>query len=236
MHIKDLTDDMTPYLAHWKRVGIHFAGIYTGYLGSVRQMDIMREFISSYEREKTTVIIDPVLGDSGRLYQAFDENMCAGMRSFVKNANIITPNLTEAAILLNEEYPDGILSDKQVKEWLKRLREMGPGFVVMTGIRIGEDKIANVCYDGEKDAFFKVVSDYVPVFFPGTGDVFSSVLTADVITGKGVAQGMRDAAEFVSRCIKTTLPDCVDVREGVFIERELHWLRHGRNELKLESF
>lgn len=236
MHIRDLSDDIPPYLAHWRRLGLEFAGIYTGYLGSVRQIDMMKEFIRWAGAAHTRIVIDPVLGDSGKLYQAFDEQMCAGMRSLVRLADIITPNLTEAAILLKEDYPDGILSREQVKRWLYRLHEMGPAQVIMTGLRLDQNRVANVCYDGKKDQYYRVVSEYLPVFFPGTGDVFASVLVGDVITGKSVAQGMRDAAEFVCRCIKATLPDCQDVREGVFIERELDWLRHGRNELKLEKF
>ena len=144
----DFTDHMQDYIDHWKELNIDFDCIYSGFLGSERQIEIVSGFIDDFGTEDNMVVIDPVLGDNGNLYSTMDQGLVEGMKRLVTKADIITPNFTEVSLLLGEEYKQ-TTTDEEIKEWVKRLSDMGPDIIVVTSVPDKEkDKDSNViAYD-----------------------------------------------------------------------------------------
>jgi pyridoxine kinase len=129
----DLTDEMPRIIAEWKRLEVEFDAIYTGYLGSPRQIQIVSDFIRDFRRKDSLTVIDPVLGDNGKLYSNFNESMVAEMQHLVTHADVITPNLTELFYLLDRPYKESN-TDQELKEYLRCLSDKGPEVVIITGV------------------------------------------------------------------------------------------------------
>ena len=177
-------------------------------------------------------VVDPVMGDHGRPYRTITPQMRSRLGELVRVADIITPNLTEACMLLKIPYFNEGLSRAQAKSLLVRLSELGPNYVVITGAPMASGSIANIGYDRQNNSFWYIDCDYVPVSYPGTGDLFASVLTGGFLTGDSLPMAMGRAAYFVERCIKTTFSYSSDTRYGVMLEKELGvplFYRSGRN-------
>lgn len=219
---RDLTDYMSPCLSHYRRVGLDFECIYTGYLSSPDQVNHCLELFDAWP--SALVVVDPVMGDHGKLYRAFTGEMVAGMTRMVRKAQVITPNLTEAAILLGETPPAGAVTTAAARSMLVRLGELGPRMVVITGVTLATGEYANLCYDREHNSFWKSVGEYVPVHYPGTGDIFAAVLTAALLQGDSLPMAIDRAGRYVELTIKTTYSYSSDAREGVMLERTLEWL------------
>lgn len=176
----DYTDRMQPYIDKWKALDLHFNGILTGFLGSDRQIDIVENFIKDFKDDNTLVIIDPVIGDNGRPYPTYTASMCEKMRSLVKHADILTPNLTEACILTSTDYrPD--MSLKNICDIAIKLTETGAGKVVITGLD-RKSMIANViCEKGHEPKIIR--QKRCGHERSGTGDVFASIIAASAVLG-----------------------------------------------------
>ena len=220
--MRDLTDYIQPALAHYQELGLDFACIYSGFLNSEDQIDHCLKFFKSYPNAYW--VVDPVMGDHGKPYRTCTPGMRRRMKELVREAGVITPNLTEAAMLLDIDYPFGGLSASQTKSMLARLGEMGPGSVVITGVSLANGALSNVGYDREKNGFWRVDSAYVPVSYPGTGDIFASVLTGGLLTGDSLPIAMDRATKFLELAIKTTYSYGTDTRWGVMLESCLGWL------------
>ncbi len=218
----DLTEFMKEAIAHWNRLGIRFHSIYSGFLGSFQQVDIVREFIASQKINEPLVVVDPVLADEGALYATMGLDMVEGMRGLIQDANVITPNLTEAALLLNEPYhPD--LEEAELKEWLLRLAEIGPETVVITSAplnRTGSDTSV-VAYTAKTKRFWRVPCVYIPAHYPGTGDVFTSVLTGSLLQGDSLPMALDRSVQFVTQAIRASYGFEYPRRNGVLLERVL---------------
>ena len=173
----DYTDKMEPYVEKWKELGLSFDGIVSGFLGSERQIEIVSGFIDDFGTEDNMVVIDPVLGDNGNLYSTMDQGLVEGMKRLLTKADIITPNFTEVSLLLGEEYKQ-TTTDEEIKEWVKRLSDMGPDIIVVTSVPDKEkDKDSNViAYDRTCNTYWKIKCRYIPTFYPGTGDAYTSVM------------------------------------------------------------
>ena len=169
-------------------------------------------------------VVDPVMGDHGKLYHGFTPELVQGIRELATHADVITPNLTEAALLLGEEPNTAPLSLGQARSLLARLSALGPGVVVITGAALTTGEYANLCYDRERGGYWKSVSEYLPVRYPGTGDLFAAVLTAGLMQGDSPAMAMDRATRYVEITVKTTFGYGADSREGVMLERTLGWL------------
>ena len=186
----DLTAEMGPMLDHWQRMGLSFDAVYSGFLGNPLQLEIAARCIGHFLKPGGFALVDPVLGDNGTLDPTQTPEMVEAMRQLIGHAHVITPNLTEAAFLLDEPYrPD--ISPDGLKEQLRRLAAMGPDRVVITSApatRPGH--CAAVAYDREQGRFWKMESPYIPAFYPGTGDTFSSVLVG--ARGPGARGALRD--------------------------------------------
>lgn len=225
----DMTDEMPKVANHWASLDIRFDAIYSGFMGSERQMDITEDFVRMFRRPGTLVVVDPVMGDHGRPYRTITPGMRARLGELVQVADVITPNLTEACMLLKiPPFTEG-LSRSQAKSLLVRLSELGPNYVVITGAPMVSGQIANIGYDRQHNSFWCILCDYVPVSYPGTGDLFASVLTGGFLTGDSLPMAMGRASYFVERCIKTTFSYSSDTRYGVMLEKELGALIDRQN-------
>ena len=197
-YIDDYTDRMTPYIDSWKKNRLQFDGICTGFLGSEAQIAIVEAFIRDFKQKHTKVIVDPVMGDYGRLYASYTESLCAGVRRLLPDADVITPNLTEACQLLAVPYPkDGEAAGTVLEKMAQELCAKGPSQVVITGIHDG-DCLDNFIYErGKQSEILKVKK--IGSDRSGTGDVFTAIVAAMIVRGDGLKESVRTAADFISR-------------------------------------
>ncbi|MCQ2218076.1 MAG: pyridoxamine kinase [Paludibacteraceae bacterium] len=218
----DLTDQMPLFMEHWKKLGVEFDGIYSGYLGSPRQIAIVEEFIQTFRNPNQLVVVDPVLGDNGHLYKALDNNMVVEMRELVKSADVITPNLTEMCLLLDKPYKN-FLSVEELKEDLLRLSEQGPEHIIVTSIQDKDDlkKTFVVAYSKKTNRFWKVWTNYLPAHYPGTGDTFTSIITGALLQGDSLPIALDRAVQFIQMGMRATFGYEYDSREGILLERVL---------------
>ncbi len=218
----DLTEQMQAMIAHWKEIGIHFDAMYSGFLGSSRQINIVQRFILDFFGDDQLVLIDPVLGDNGKPYSTMDAAMIANMRGLVQHADIITPNFTEAAFLLDEPYNPAIGQD-ELKTWVKRLTEKGPKQVIITSVPVpeGNNLSSVLAYNAHDDRLWKVDCCYIPAHYPGTGDIFASVIVGSLLQGDSLPIALDRAVQFVSLAIRSTFGYDCPAREGVLLERIL---------------
>lgn len=219
---RDLTDFLEPCLEHYQRLGLEFTCVYSGFLGSPQQVDHCLRFYSAFP--DALAVVDPVMGDHGKPYKTVDAAMRSRMSELVAAADMITPNLTETAMLLGMEYPYQPVTRSEAKSYLVRLSEMGPKYVVITGIQLATGEMANLGYDGERGAFWYIPCDYLPVSYPGTGDTFTSVLTGAFLTGDSLPMAMNRATRFLEIAIKTTFSYGTDTRYGIMLESALPYL------------
>lgn len=217
--MRDLTEYLPAALDHYKRIGMEFECIYSGFLGSFKQIDCCLDYFQSWS--SALVVVDPVMGDHGRPYRTMTDAMCRRMHEMVEKADVITPNLTEACLLLGEEYSSAPMMRSQAKSRLTKLARLGPRQVVITGVQLAEGIFANVGYDRISEAFWCVPFNNVAASYPGTGDLFASVLTGSLLSGDSLPMAMCRAARFVEDSIKTTFGFNGQPREGVMFERLL---------------
>lgn len=218
----DLTDNMRDYLHHWQKIGIEFDCIYSGFLGSPQQINIIADFIDGFSTNNPLVVVDPVLGDNGRLYSTMNEDMVRHMREFIKKAAVITPNYTEAAYLLNKPYKLDIKKE-ELKEWLLELASMGPEKVIITSAPDSRrtNNINVVAYNKADGRFWKVSCVYMPAHFPGTGDIFTSVIVGSLLQGDNLPLAIDRAVQFITAAIRASYGNGYPEREGVLLERVL---------------
>ena len=217
--IRDLTDYIEPALRHYQSLGVEFEAVYTGFLGSGEQVDCCLEFFKAYP--KALKIVDPVMGDNGRPYRTCTPELRRRMSELAAAADIITPNITEAAMLLEESYPAAPLTRSEAKSMLLRLSHMGPKRVVITGAELAQGGLASLGYDGENGSFWYVPCEYIPVHYPGCGDIYASVLLGAELSGASLPIAMARAAAFTELCVKTTYSYGSDPRYCVMLESVL---------------
>ncbi len=220
----DLTDSMVAFAEHWKKLNLDFDCIYSGFLGSVKQIDILDKFIDDMKRDYTLTVVDPVLGDNGKLYDTMNEEMVKKMRVLIKKADIITPNYTEAVLLLGEEYSQEISEDK-IKDWLKRLSDMGPKIVIITSVPHKNNMTDVIAYNREDGRFGKVSCVYIPAHFPGTGDMFTSVIVGSMLKGDSLPMALDRGVQFITAAIRASYGFVYPQREGVLLEKVLDNLK-----------
>ena len=219
--IRDLSDYIMPALEHYKNLDYNFDCIYSGYLASTEQIDHCLEFFSHYKN--SLKVVDPVMADNGKPYKMCTSNLRARMKELVAIADIITPNVTEAAILLNENPMQSDLTIHSIKSFLVRLSELGPEIVVITSV-LADGKTYNVGFDKNHSKFWKVPYNHINASFPGTGDIFASVLTGSILRNDSLPIAMNRATAFLEYAIKTTYSYSTDIREGIMLESCLDFL------------
>ncbi len=225
----DLTANMREFLAHWARLKLEFDCIYSGFLGSSQQIGIVSEFMDEFSGNSPLLVVDPVLGDNGQLYSAITPEVVKGMKSLVRRAHIITPNTTEVALLLGEEYREQVTWD-QVRGWLLRLSDMGPEMPIITSVPVGygpSKEVFVAAYDRKTRQFWSEGSRYIHAHYPGVGDMFTSVVVGSVLRGDGLPEALRRGVQFTTGAIeKSCLSRCTE-REGVLFEGMLGSLTRG---------
>lgn len=232
VEMRDLTDYIIPCYQHYYEQGIQFDAIYSGFLASKAQIEGCLKFFEG--NPSSLKVVDPVMGDHGKPYRTITPCIIDAMKTLVKHADVITPNLTEAAILLGEKFPSQ-LTIQQAKSWLVRLSE-NADVVVITSVPLTEGKVANIGYDRESSTFWRVDCHFVPVHYPGTGDIFASVLTGSLIKGDSLPIAINRATNFTQIAVKTTYSYGSPTREGVLFERVLGWLNSDVTLSEFEKF
>ncbi len=218
---EDYTSRMGAYIDEWEKLGLEFAGITSGFLGSKEQIDIVEEFIKRFAKDDTIVVVDPVMGDYGKSYCTYTPEMCREMKRLVKYADIITPNLTEACILADEPY-EKKRRIRDLDALAKKLGDMGPDKVVITGIEQG-GFIANYCYRKGFEGRIRKVHR-VGIQRSGTGDIFSAIIAADAVNGVDFYDSVRKASRFIKKCIEKSVEMDIPLTDGVCFEEVLHVL------------
>ena len=206
--VKDLTSELVPITQHWKSLGESFDAIYTGYLGSVEQVQIVSDFFDSFGREDNFIVVDPVLGDGGSLYAGMTQDFVTEMRKLCRKADYILPNMTEAAFLLGIPYSQEH-DQSSVENILRQLAALGCATPIITGVRFDSESQGAAAYDSANDKFYYSFSKSVDKTVHGTGDIFASVFTGAVTLGKSLERSLNIAVRYTYDCIEATLP-CFD--------------------------
>ena len=214
----DMTDELPKVAAHWKSLKLDFRAIYSGFLGSERQIAMVEDFLRQFRGADTIAVIDPVMGDHGEVYQTYTPAMGAGMARLAELADVITPNLTEAALLLGVPYDALPAGEAGCREVVERLSLDGRRSVVLTGASTAPELTGAMCFDAKTGRTEAVQTRRVPQEFHGTGDVFASVLTGALVQGASLPDAVRQAVDFVRACAERTAKAGIPMREGVEFE------------------
>lgn len=216
----DMTDEMVKIIEHWKTIGFRCDGIYTGYFLNSRQADITAGFIDDFKNPGTKVIVDPVMGDNGKLYAGFDAGFVEDIKKLCKKAHVITPNVTEAMLLTGGEYRE-VFSREEIDRCADLLGGTGAKKAVITGVRINKSEIGYVCCDFESGDRFDIYYPYENMRLHGCGDVFASILCGELVKGAAFEESARAAADFTEDCIIATGRDIENHWYGLKFERLL---------------
>ena len=214
---KNLTEEMKLFSEQWEMNKLEFDCIYSGFLVSVEQIEITKEFIRKFTNEESLVLVDPVMGDEGKPYSLITSELIANMRTLIAESDIITPNYTEACFLLKREYQGSDVNWRELLPWLTELAEMGPERVVITGIP-DKDKLLNLGYEKNTGSFFIASNERIGERYPGTGDIFASVLLGRLLCEEGFGTALHKAGNFVAEAIASTQELNLPVREGLAFE------------------
>lgn len=201
---RDLTDDITAITNHWKKENFHFDAIYTGYLGSFEQLRLMSTFFDEFKTENNLIFIDPVMGDYGKLYTGFTPEFAKAMAQLCGKADIIVPNMTEAAFMLGIPYKGEGYDAAYVQDVLRKLTALGAKCAVLTGVSFEPGKVGVMAYDSINDRFFEYYNDRIDTSYHGTGDVFASTCVGALMNGKDLDTALQIAADYTAECIRLT--------------------------------
>lgn len=223
----DLTDELCHYKEMWSLNNESFDGIYSGYIADKKQVDIILDFINTFRKSNTIVLVDPVMGDNGRLYSAFSNETCKKVCSLARSADIITPNLTELCILTDTDFEE-LNSHCESDDFLERISDVAKGAfshseqkIVVTGIKKG-----NCLYNGvftKQDCSF-VKAECHGGSFSGTGDIFASIVFASVVNGESLVSAVSKAVSFIEKATADTAQEPYDRNDGINFEKFLYQL------------
>ena len=220
---RDLTGDLPKIAKHWEQEKFNFDGIYTGYLGSIEQIDILKEFFKQFKTPNNFIFIDPVMADNGKLYAGFDANFVKEMKKLCKMADIIVPNLTEASYMLEKEYKENY-SEQEIKDTLIELSNLGPKYVVLTGVSFKDNKLGVMSYNKETNEFFTYFKEKIPAKYHGTGDIFASTLVGAITNNNTLEEGLKIAVDYVWETINDTYKTNKKDAYGVNFETKIPYL------------
>jgi pyridoxine kinase len=217
----DTTDILPGYLDAWRQVGVELDGIYSGFLGSAEQVNLIKRLYREYP--KALRLVDPVMGDAGVMYPTYTEHMCQTVKSLADGADVLMPNLTEASLLTGRDYPGPNLTDDEVTEWVGALLDLGAKNVVLKGIDRNDGKIRNYVGNAAVGAARRVelMHDKLPYMIHGTGDAFASALCGAVMAGRSLDESARVAGEFVRHAMESTRSQPDFKERGVSFELNL---------------
>ena len=220
----DYTGHMEAYIEEWKKLGLAFDGILTGFLGSPEQAEIVRSFLEYFKKEGTIAVVDPVMGDEGSLYATYSPELAKQMKRLLPYADILTPNLTEACILTETPYRADMEKDELTK-LCERLSKMGPEKIVISGLE-RNGRLLNFVYEAGKEPM-EVSGPKIGPCRAGTGDVFSSVIAADAVNGVEFLASVRHAAVFIAKVLRRTVELDIPTTDGICFEEFLTEIKEG---------
>lgn len=218
---RDLTDDILPICRHWSELGIKFQSIFTGYLGSIHQMELVSKLFDDFSNENTLILVDPVMGDHGKLYQNLTPDFPQEFKKLCAKAHIITPNLTEASFMLGIPYIAEGYSKDYIEEILIKLSRLGPEKIVLTGVSFHEEQLGCATYDKATGDINFIFDKRIGGIYHGTGDVFSSALLAALMNRLSLSEAASAAVGFTAAAIRRTLRTGGETRYGVEFEAGL---------------
>ena len=221
---RDLTADLVPFVDNWLDNGFEFDAVYSGFLGSTEQIAIVAELIEKLSDENTVRVVDPAMADNGRMYSGFDMNFAREMAELCGSADVIVPNLTEAAFILGTEYRDGLSDENEIRAAARALWEKYGAEVVLTGVSYDGESIGAAVFTKDED-FRTILRPRVPENYSGTGDVFASVLTAALVRGRPLPRAAEIAVDFTYECIRQTYEKFPGMTYGVDFEDSLYKLK-----------
>lgn len=228
----DLTSEMSKILDHWKQLDLSFDGVLVGYLGSHKQIEIVKRIIKEFATPEAVIVLDPVMGDHGELYDGFDEEYVQEMRELCQLSTVIIPNLTEAAYLTKIPYQKGPHTAEDVERLMKNMVQLNKKQVVLTGVMLSENEIGAASMTQKDQQVSYAFSPVYPGRFEGTGDVFSSVIAGFLFQQISLNLAMTSAVEYVEKVIKRTLKNRPSLRFGVQFETDLLFLIERLHALK----
>lgn len=218
---RDLTDDLTNIKNIWKKEKVTFDGLYSGYLGSFKQLDIVSDIFDEFKTENNFILVDPVMADFGKLYAGFTEEFALAMAKLAKKADIIVPNLTEASYMLNIPYVGNDYTKEYIEDVLIKLTDLGCKKAVLTGISFDKNLVGVYGYDKITNEFFSYYREQLPQSFHGTGDVFASTLCGALSAEKDFNESLKIAVDFTVESINETLKNPNHQWYGVDFESAL---------------
>lgn len=218
---RDLTDEFDAITQVWHKEGISFDGIYTGFLGSFSQLELIEKIFNEFNDSAPLILVDPCMGDNGKLYHGFDEKFVMKIRDLCTKAHVITPNITEASFMCGMPFLGSDYTQDYILELLESLASFGVRKIVLKGIRYKQNECGIIAYDAKTKEKVEYFHEFLPFHTSGTGDIFASVLFGSLINGESMQNAIRKAANFVLSSIKITLKDKSRTWYGVQFEKVL---------------
>lgn len=232
----DLTTHMKAQLNHWKSLDLEFLAIYPGFLGSAEQVAIVKDYISTYKKENTLLVIDPVLGDEGAPYSSITKDLIKNMQTLIKGADLITPNQTEANLLLGNSANSPIL-EKDYLSSLKNLAKLGSKKVIITSLETKAPNTLNLLYyDSKTNEALKLGFPKIKRSYPGTGDAFGALILGHLLDGVEIKEAIIKTVSFLHKVIKATNEMKSPIREGLYLEPFLAERKRFENPLESLNF
>lgn len=217
---KDLSDQIDPIADHWKSEGVTFDAIYTGYLGTIEQIDQIKALFEKFRSEDQIIVVDPVMADNGKLYPAFNTEYVKKNAELCGAADIIVPNITEASFMTGLDYREEY-DESYVKDLLAGLNELGAGISILTGVSLEEGKTGVMGYDSRRGEYFSYQNRKIDAAYHGTGDLFSSTFVGELMKGNDWHDAVRIAADYTAATIEATLANPKKPWYGVDFEATL---------------
>lgn len=222
---RDLTQDLSAFAQTWKDANLEFDAIYSGFLGSAQQVGLVCDIFDLLSSGGTLKVVDPAMADNGKMYSLFDRSFALEMKKLCKKADLILPNFTEAAFLLDEEYQKPPYTKETVHSLLKRLSDTFSCDVVLTGVSYEPKTIGAASYQRETEHVNEVFTPHIDGIYHGTGDVFASVLTAALINGRSLSESTGAAAIYTYESVERTFRLYPDIHYGVDFESGLYQMK-----------
>lgn len=227
---RDLSNDIPEIAKHWKEEKIDFDAIYTGYLGSIEQIEMLKEFFKEFKTDNNFIFVDPAMADNGKLYTGFDQKFALKMKELCNMADIIVPNLTEASFMLERKYKEKY-SEEEIKEILVELANEGTNKVVLTGVSFKDNELGVMSYNKKTNKFFSYFKERIPVKYHGTGDIFASATSGALINGNSLEEALKIAVDYVWETINDTYLEKKEDAYGVNFETKIPYLIKRINKL-----
>jgi pyridoxine kinase len=219
-YFEDMSSSMEKITEHWQKENIKFDVVYSGYLGSNKQVEQVSNIIELFSHKDLLVVVDPVMGDSGKLYSGFNKEYVSEIKKLCVRADIITPNLTEACFLTDIPYQEGVCSKEYIEKIIDRLSVITKGCIILTGVDLSEKEFGAAVYTKDGGIEY-ILSEKIDGTYHGTGDVFASSFIGDYIVNKNISEAATTAVNFTVDCIRSTKELYGDIHYGVNFEENI---------------